>query len=188
VIDIQGNFAVRGSRAQIPFADGIAEYVGYPGPRLMAPGGDQVIDKTQSTGRCYTPWHHVLAAYPILEPRLSLQDEDLVTGTSQLCRKSRSGKATSYGNHVKAHRNCLSVGRLAKEPRKCWYHSGVFGINNHPCGKQKSAKKQMGYCETSSTIANLREFKGKHSLRVQLPRGRTTFGSSKRLEFANGVW
>jgi len=46
----------------------------------------------------------------------------------------------------------------------------------------------MGYCETSSTIANLREFKGKHSLRVQLPRGRTTFGSSKRLEFANGVW
>ena len=137
----------------------------------MAPGGDQVIDKTQSTGRCYTPWHHVLAAYPILEPRLSLQDEDLVTGTSQLCRKSRSGKATSYGNHVKAHRNCLLVGwRRSRE-------SVGITLGYSVSITTKSAKKQMGYCETSSTIANLREFKDKHSLRVQPPRGRTTFGS-----------
>jgi len=79
---------------------------------------------------------------------------------------------------------------LAKEPRKCWYHSGVFRINNHPCGKQKFAKKkkEMGYCERvqpAPTCVNAKEnILGLFSLLEE----ERPLDPGKRLEFANGVW
>jgi hypothetical protein len=51
----------------------------------MASGGEQALHKFQSARNRYSPREHVFATNPILELSFLLQDEDLVSGASQLC-------------------------------------------------------------------------------------------------------